>query len=44
MISSIDLEQVINRLTGEEQQLSPEDMKQLVTNVSWLADRGGSAF
>ena len=32
-VSSADLRQVINRLTGE-QQLSDEDMQQLINNVS----------
>ena len=32
MISTEDLQQVINRLTGE-QQLSEQDMEQLIKNV-----------
>jgi len=38
MISCLDLEQVINRLTGDEQQLSSDDMKQLIDNIFEEAD------
>lgn len=34
MISSRDLREVVNRLTGE-QELSDEDMQQLIDNVSY---------
>lgn len=38
MISSTDLQEVINRLTGTDQQLTEEDMKQLIKNIFDEAD------
>ena len=35
MISTDDLLEVIQRLTGEDNKLEDEDMKQLIKNVSW---------
>ncbi len=39
MISENDLKEVIRKLTGEQQQLTDEDMKQLIDNVSIISTR-----